>query len=235
MNKNMEETKIKFIENARYELINILIDKYEFNDYLEIGYQQGINYNKINIKNKTAVDPSPLMNISTNDVDIINGIYVERKNNLYLTTSDLFFQKFTYKYDIIFIDGLHTYDQVKKDFDNSIKSLNPNGVIVLHDMNPDDVFYNGSIITGEERSKSFDEGGQWNGDCFKLAIDISNGLYNYEYVTLDMDNGCMVVFPFIERKVYENRNITKDYNSLNNDRVNILNLKDTQESIKYFK
>ena len=48
MNKNMEETKIKFIENARYELINILIDKYEFNDYLEIGYQQGINYNKIN-------------------------------------------------------------------------------------------------------------------------------------------------------------------------------------------
>jgi hypothetical protein len=216
---------MEFNEKARYELINFLIKKYNFTDYLEIGYQQGINYNKINIKNKTAVDPSPLMNISSNDVDIINGVYVEKKNNLYLIPSDLFFQKFTYKYDIIFIDGLHTYEQVKNDFENSIKSLNPNGVIVLHDMNPDDVNVNGHIISGEERAKSFNEGGQWNGDCFKLAIDIYNGLYNYKYVTLDMDNGCMAVFPFISREIYENKNITKDYKSLENDRVNILNLK----------
>lgn len=220
-----------FKERARYELINFLIKKYNFKDYLEIGYQQGINYNNINIKNKTSVDPSPLINITRNDVDTIDGIYVERKNSLYLTTSDLFFQKFTYKYDIIFIDGLHTYDQVKRDFENSIKSLNPNGIIVLHDMNPEDVNVNGYIISGEERSKSFNEGGQWNGDCFKLAIDIYNGLYKYQYVTLDMDNGCMVVYPFINREV-ENKNITKDYKSLKNDRVNILNLKTPIEFLK---
>jgi hypothetical protein len=221
-----------FKERARYELINFLIKKYNFIDYLEIGYQQGINYNNINIKNKTSVDPSPLINITINDINTINGVYVEKKNNLYLITSDLFFEKFTYKYDIIFIDGLHTYEQVKRDFENSIKSLNPNGIIILHDMNPEDVNVNGYIISGEERSKSFNEGGQWNGDCFKLAIDIYNGLYKYQYVTLDMDNGCMVVFPFINREVLENKNITKDYKSLENDRVNILNLKTPIEFLK---
>jgi len=99
-------------------------------------------------------------------------------------------------------------------------------------MNPEDVNVNGYIISGEERSKSFNEGGQWNGDCFKLAIDIYNGLYKYQYVTLDMDNGCMVVFPFINREALENKNITKDYKSLENDRVNILNLKTPIEFLK---
>ena len=39
-------------------------------------------------------------------------------------------------YDIIFIDGLHTKEQVSKDIVNSLKCLNPGGKIVLHDCLP---------------------------------------------------------------------------------------------------
>ena len=39
-------------------------------------------------------------------------------------------------FDCVFIDGLHTYNQVKKDIHNSLKYLNINGIIMLHDCLP---------------------------------------------------------------------------------------------------
>ena len=47
-------------------------------------------------------------------------------------TSDKFF-KDNEKFDIIFIDGLHTFEQTIKDIDNSIKFLRDKGVILIHD------------------------------------------------------------------------------------------------------
>jgi len=38
--------------------------------------------------------------------------------------------------DVVFIDGLHTFLQSLKDVQNSLRYLNANGVIVLHDCNP---------------------------------------------------------------------------------------------------
>jgi len=48
-------------------------------------------------------------------------------------TSDTFFLKNKRTFDIIFIDGLHIYDQVKRDVLNSIKVLNKDGFILLYD------------------------------------------------------------------------------------------------------
>jgi len=192
---------------TRYDIINLLIEKNNYECYLEIGYQDGICYENIKIKDKNAVDPFPR----------------KKEDTLLVMTSDDFFKFNKKKYDVIFIDGLHTYEQVKRDFENSLNSLNSGGVIVFHDMNPEDVIFNGYLISGEERSKSFNDGGQWNGDCFKLAIDIYNGNYEYEYLTVNSDQGCMIVFPESKR-IFTNNNIPKDYNSLNSNRQEILNL-----------
>jgi len=208
------------MELFRYDLINYLIKKNNFKTYLEIGYQHGINYSNICIENKTTIDPYP--SVTLNNLQMENKIYVDKDINLYLTTSNTFFETFDHKYDIIFIDGLHTYEQVKLDFENSIKSLNENGLIVLHDMNPIDVFHEGRIITGRERSKSFADGGQWNGDCYKLAIDMYNGKYDYEYFTVDIDQGCMIVSKKL-RNASKN-NIEKSYDALLSNRKSILNL-----------
>ena len=197
---------------ARYELINYIIDKFNFNKYLEIGYQDGICFDNIKIKEKYSVDPLPRR-------------YEER---LFKMTSDEFFNSYDTKYDIIFIDGLHTYEQVKNDFENSLLRLNDGGIIVFHDMNPMDIEYNGYIITGEERSLSFNEGGQWNGDCYKVAIDIYNGVYDNYYITVDIDQGCMVLFKDRKRPTKKN-NIGKSYNDLNNNRIDILNLSSVDE------
>jgi predicted O-methyltransferase YrrM len=51
-------------------------------------------------------------------------------------TSDSFFQSNKDYFDLFFIDGDHTALQVFKDIENSLKWLNDNGCIVLHDICP---------------------------------------------------------------------------------------------------
>jgi predicted O-methyltransferase YrrM len=49
-------------------------------------------------------------------------------------TCDEFFATNQFTFDIVFIDGFHHSDQVAKE--NSLRVLNPGGIIVMHDCNP---------------------------------------------------------------------------------------------------
>jgi len=51
--------------------------------------------------------------------------------------TDNFFNKVideSYKYDIIFIDADHSYEGVLKDYNNALKHLNDNGLLIFHDI-----------------------------------------------------------------------------------------------------
>ncbi len=48
-------------------------------------------------------------------------------------TSDEYFKNNKYKFDLIYIDGNHLYDFVKKDISNSLDCINNDGIIVLDD------------------------------------------------------------------------------------------------------
>jgi hypothetical protein len=76
-------------------------------------------------------------------VDICVGVDIEKKENtdnviFYNTTTDEFFRNNIQKFDIIFIDADHKFEQVKIDFENSLKILNEFGIIILHDTDPID-------------------------------------------------------------------------------------------------
>lgn len=47
------------------------------------------------------------------------------------------------EYDFIFIDGDHSYDGVKKDFELYKSLLSPRGYIVFHDIDPNHIFKDG--------------------------------------------------------------------------------------------
>jgi len=113
-------------------------------NYLEIGCDKDGTFNSI-----------PLLKINKVGVDPISG-GTER------VTSDIFFQNNERYFDVIFIDGLHTYKQVKKDFENSLKFLKKGGHIFIDDMLP----YNWSM-QHNPRIK-----GKWTGDVWKLAVEI---------------------------------------------------------------
>ena len=53
-------------------------------------------------------------------------------------------KEFCPQYDLIFIDGDHSYDGVKKDFELYKELLSPRGYIVFHDIDPDHIFKDGA-------------------------------------------------------------------------------------------
>jgi hypothetical protein len=56
------------------------------------------------------------------------------------------------KIDVLFIDGDHTYEGVKKDFDLYSNLLSENGIIVIHDT---DENYENNLIVSEDAKKDY--------------------------------------------------------------------------------
>ena len=146
----------------RWDLIEYLINKYEYSDYLEIGCDQDQLFSKVRIKNKTGVDP-------------INGGNIRK-------TSDEFFRENKKKFDIIFIDGLHIYNQVKKDILNSVSCLKEEGIVLVHDCMPDSL--SKQAVPRYRMS--------WNGDVWKAIVDLRQN-ENLEIYTCKIDQGIGVI------------------------------------------
>ena len=154
----------------RYDIINKIIIKKNYTSYLEIGCFKDETFNQINIKKKIGVDP-------------VSG------GNLRMT-SDQFFNDNKDKFDLIFIDGLHVYEQVIKDIFNSIKVLKENGVILVHDCLPRKLWYQ----TPTRMSDT------WNGDVWKAIVECRT-LENIDTYTCLADEGIGVI------KVQKNKNL----------------------------
>ena len=59
--------------------------------------------------------------------------YNEQKIKKMKMTSDIFFEKNSEMFDLIYVDGNHHSFQVKKDLENSYKFLNPSGILIIDD------------------------------------------------------------------------------------------------------
>ena len=97
-------------------------------------------------------------------------------------TSDEFFKENKNKFDIVFIDGLHTYDQVKKDILNSVNCLKENGIVLVHDCMPDSL-----SKQAVPRYRMI-----WNGDVWKAIVDLRQR-EDLEIFTCEMDQGIGVI------------------------------------------
>ena len=107
-------------------------------------------------------------------------------------TSDHFFKENKEKFDLIFIDGLHVYEQVIKDIFNSINILKENGIILVHDCLPRKLWYQ----TPTRMSDT------WNGDVWKAIVECRTVEYIDTYTCL-ADEGIGVI------KVQKNNNLLK--------------------------
>ena len=168
---------------TRTEVINSLIEKNNYKSYLEIGIDNPANnFNKIKIEYKTGVDPyDQKLRVATHWND--NNKEVFSKQIQYVMTSDEFFKQNSKKFDIVFIDGLHLDHQVRKDIENSLKFLNENGVIVLHDCLPES--YEGQL----ER----DIGYGWWGTVWKTFALYRITRDDLDMKTIDTDCGLGII------------------------------------------
>ncbi len=146
----------------RITIIQNIIDRNKFNSYLEIGCYKDDCFSKINVTKKVGVDPFMGGNVRM--------------------SSDDFFNINKEKFDCIFIDGLHTYEQVKKDINNSLKYVNDNGVILVHDCLPESIFEQ-----AVPRSKR-----RFKGDSWKAIVEMRTRK-NIDTYTCVVDEGLGII------------------------------------------
>lgn len=162
--------------------MNQLISRRGYKDYLEIGVQRGVTFLDISAQSRDAIDPSFLFDVSQ---------HASAHTRFFEMTSDAFFASgLPGNYDLIFIDGWHSFEQALRDFCNALLFLRNGGAIVIDDVYPDDVF--SALPTQDEAIQARVENGlntgpyarSWAGDVFKVVFFIHDFFPVLDYVTL---------------------------------------------------
>lgn len=163
----------------RVEIINTISALIGALQYLEIGIAEGNTLVNVNVPNKVGVDPNPRYKaMDKKRIEEIHQIEIHE------IESDHFFFYNTRYFDVVFVDGLHIYEQAIKDILNSLNFLNHNGFVVVHDILPKD-----------EKSASRDRSTfEWNGDVWKVVYDIYKNYPDIGYFVSESDAGLGVMW-----------------------------------------
>jgi hypothetical protein len=210
---------------TRYEIINEIIENKNFNRYLEIGVRNPHDcFNNVNCQVKHSVDPG----------------YENQENSVdYKFTSDDFFNRLesgltnldvNYKWDVIFIDGLHLSNQVERDVFNSLNHLSENGFILLHDCNPFLYEYN------HERLIEDYWGQGWNGTVWKVIYKLLCTKEDLDIYTVNTDEGVGLIKRGNGRKLLEFENHYYEYKELHKNlekHLNIITINELNNILKY--
>ena len=153
----------------RVSVVNLLLSGRPEGRYLEVGCAGNVTFDAVLAAQKFGVDPA--------------------SGGTHRMTSDEFFQTWRGEpFDVIFIDGLHHYQQAARDIRNSLDFLAEHGWIVLHDMLPRDWL--------EEHVPRLSHA--WTGDVWKCAFELAASP-DVDFRLLAIDYGVGVVQPLVRK------------------------------------
>jgi Methyltransferase domain len=200
--------------------------------YLEIGVSHGFAFRRIVADQKIAVDPAFKLSARSRRLADEKA----RATHYFETTSDAFFANETafleqHHIDVALIDGLHTYEQVVRDVENTLRFLRDDGVIFLHDCNP------ALAVIGRPAASYTDFLAQqtgplvigvWSGDVWKAIVYLRSTRPDLRVAVLKCDLGVGIVRKGSpeSRLAYSPAQIEAlKYPDLAADRARLLNLK----------
>jgi hypothetical protein len=165
--------------------INEIAKRIGARSYLEIGVQSGKTFFNVELPLKVAVDPQFLFDYRK---------YQSNEVQFYNCTSDNFFASLSSstKFDLVFLDGFHTFDQTYRDFCNTLLCTHERSIIIIDDTMPNDYY---STLRSQDvciyRRKHEAPGssiGDWRGDVFKILLFLNLFHSSLGFVTIN-DNG----------------------------------------------
>ncbi len=209
----------------KQNIINNLGKKFGFTSYLEISsIITGHVYNKIDdniFTTKSAIYYIP----EGVDPKICNRKDISVQQNKYEYHHNRISDE-NIKYDIVFVDPWHTYEQSLLDMETALKFVSPNGIIVIHDCCP----YDKSLIGPYKK-------GAWCGQTYESFIDFRYAHKDIEIFCINADYGCGVASMVPRFNIigsfddYDKSKIT-DWDYFNNNKIQLVNLIESEDFAK---
>lgn len=193
----------QYMPNHSSRRINLMAQQNSASNYLEIGTAAGKTFLTVNIETKVAVDPN--FQFNWKDMETKNILFYEMK-------SDIFFENLNqnWSFDIIFIDGLHTFEQTLRDFINSIGCSHRDTIWLIDDTVPMDVY---SAWPDQKEAAYFRKqaaGGKkvkpgWHGDVYKVIFALHDFFPLFSYCTIQTGGNPQTVVWYQQRKGFKPR------------------------------
>nr|WP_294501307.1 class I SAM-dependent methyltransferase [uncultured Rhodopila sp.] len=168
MSTTVDETTVPLLTGPRHELVLTALHRIlKPRTYLEIGIERGDTLRAAQCAT-IAIDP-----VFTVDQSIIGS---KPECLLYRMPSDRFFELHDPvtllgdRIDMAFLDGLHLYEFLLRDFINVERSCRKNSLILLHDCVPTDFYLARRLRQDESLRPNTRIPGGWCGDVWKTLL-----------------------------------------------------------------
>jgi hypothetical protein len=195
-------TKTPLTHSARR--INTMVEGLRAKNYLEIGVAYGRTLRGVSAPKKTAVDPRFRFDYASEANDDLR---------FFEMPSDAFFTSHagSQTFDVIFLDGLHTFEQTFRDFCCSLGHATRRTVWLIDDTIPKDVYSAWPNQAEAVAIRTQDEvrGADWHGDVYKVVFAIHDFFPHMSYMTITPGGNAQTVVWFTPRP-----NFKPTFNSL---------------------
>jgi len=212
---------------TRIEIVRQALDAVGARRYLELGVKDGVCFRAIEAETKVAVDPHFAFRVPLGSR--LRTLLGKTEGVLHFgTTSDVFFDRHATRlapFDVVFVDGLHTYEQAYRDVVNALGVLRPGGLVVVHDCNPQSAAAAVPSLAEAARTEGF--AGDWNGDVYRAIVRLrTDPRLRVDVVDADQGVGLVSAGTAETRLELELEEIERlGYEQLDRDRVQLLGLR----------
>ena len=167
-------------KTVRPRRLNAVRDIIGANSYLEIGVYAGGTFFPVDVARKVAVDVK--FRFDVNELSDPRATYFQMSSNAYFLGPGA-----EERFDLIYLDGMHTFEQTLIDFNASLLVSHEQSAILIDDTVPSDVY---SALPNQRqaikfRQKAGGKGRGWHGDVFKLVVYIHDFLPMLSYCTIN--------------------------------------------------
>ncbi len=176
----------------RSEVVQALLGLFESPRYLEVGVHSGETFHAVRAAEKVAVDPAFRF-------DIAAAAAADPTARFHPVTSDDYFLTVCpedERFDVAFLDGLHTFEQTLRDLMNALARTRPDSVIVIDDVLPsgaaaairdhDEFLRLHAAVPGTPDA--------WMGDVYRLVWFIAVFMPMWSYATVAENHGQLVLW-----------------------------------------
>ena len=180
-------------------LLRFLALRHRARSYLEIGAADGYTMFRVPVRRKVGVEPFD--RVSRRDrARYARASLRNLTFRVHRETSDEYFAHAgAERFDLVFVDGKHTREQVLRDVRSALAVLSPRGLVVVHDTNPGDAAeaWPAESLAAAAADEPPGWRGRWCGDVWKAIVELRQESPELGVVTLAADYGMTVISPRI--------------------------------------